>query len=147
MPFALLFQDLSCYKILGMEDRPMYVYYNPNPERRVTNDCVIRAVAKMMDMDWLQAHAEISEESRRRFDTMDANHVWIGWFVDHGFRLYPMPNKCPECYTVRDFSRDHPWGDFILGNGRHVVAVIDGDWYDSFDSGDMVPSFCMRRIR
>lgn len=124
----------------------MYVYYNPNPERRVTNDCVIRAVSKIMGISWTRAFDQIADEARMRSDTMDANHVWISWFIRHGFRFYPLPNECPYCYTVKEFCEEHPDGEYILGTGTHVVAVKNGDWFDSFDSADMIPSFCMRRV-
>lgn len=124
----------------------MYRIFNPNPVRRSTNDCVLRAICKIFGLDWVTAHDQIAAESRAKYDTMDANHVWIGWLMKQWYRLYPIPYTCHDCYTVRDFCREHPTGEYILGTGSHVVAVIDGDWYDSFDSGDMVPTFYMRRI-
>lgn len=123
----------------------MYRSYNPNPARRTTNDCVIRAICKLMNLDWLTVHDCIAEESRKKYDTMDANHVWIGWLKKHGYRLYPVQNECPDCYTVQDFCKDHPYGRFLLGTGTHAVAVVDGDWYDSFNSGDLIPTFYMHR--
>ena len=124
----------------------MYRYYNPNPANRLTNDCVIRAITKALDSDWTTIHDEIAKESGRKFDTMDANHVWIGWLKRHGYKFYPMPDKCPDCYTVKDFSEDNPRGQYILGTGTHVVTVQDGDYYDTFDSGDYVPVFYMRSV-
>lgn len=56
-----------------------------------------------------------------------------------------MIDLCPECYRVRDFARDHPYGDYILGPKEHAVAVIDGDWYDTWDSGATVPLYYLRR--
>jgi hypothetical protein len=32
-----------------------------------------------------------------------------------------------------------------VGDGRHVVTVIDGDWYDSWNSGDISPTFYLER--
>ena len=109
----------------------MYRLYNPNPVRRTTNDCVIRAISKVMGIDWGTAFDLIADEARSLYDTMDANHVWIGWLIKRGYRLYPLPNKCPDCYTVREFCLEHPEGEYILGTGTHVIAVIDGDYYDS----------------
>lgn len=124
----------------------MYKPLNKNPKFRITNDCVIRAIAKALDMEWDEAFDEISDEAKEKYDTMDANHVWIGWLKKQGFRLYPIPNTCPDCYTIRDFCMDHPWGTYILGTGTHVVTVINGNWFDSFDSGDLIPTFFLRRV-
>ena len=123
----------------------VYRSYNPNPARRITNDCVIRAISKLMNLDWLTVHDHIAKESRRKYDTMDANHVWIGWLKQRGYKLYPIQNECPDCYTVQDFCEDHPHGRYLLGTGTHAVAVVDGDWYDSFNSGDLIPTFYMHR--
>jgi len=37
-----------------------------------------------------------------------------------------------------------PKGTYIIGTGSHAVAIINGDYYDSWDSGDEIPSFFFR---
>ena len=54
---------------------------------------------------------------------------------------YLIPNSCPDCYTVRDFCFDNPRGAFLLATGSHVVTVIDGDYYDTWNSGSEVPIY------
>ena len=56
-----------------------------------------------------------------------------------------MRKTIPYCYTVKDFCKDHPQGVFVLGTGTHAVAVIDGDYYDAWDSGNKVPLFYWRK--
>lgn len=124
----------------------MYKMLNMNPEGRRTTDCVIRAIATVLGTDWDTIYDEIYAEGKRHHDMMDANHIWIRWLERNGFRLYTIPSPCPGCYTVRDFCRDHPRGTFVLGTGDHAIAVIDGDWYDAFDSGDYAPIFYLRRL-
>jgi hypothetical protein len=36
-------------------------------------------------------------------------------------------------------------GTFVLGTGDHAVTVVDGDYYDSFDSGQMIPIVYYRK--
>ena len=74
----------------------------------------------------------------------EANHVWIGLLKDAGFKLSSLPDRCPYCYTVRDFALEHPSGLYVLGTGTHVVTVEDGDWFDSYDSADLSPVFYLR---
>ena len=76
---------------------------------------------------------------------MEKNHVWGDLLTLNGYRRYFVPNMCPNCYTVKDFCEEHPKGkyllkldDFIAG---HVVTVVDGDYYDSWDSGDEVVDY------
>lgn len=123
----------------------MYKPLNKNPVARRTTDCTIRALAKIFNTDWLTIFDEIAMEARRQYDMMDANNVWINWLYKQGFELYGILNTCPNCYTIRDFCIDHPTGSYIVGTGTHAVAVVNGDWYDTFNSGDLVPLFYLRR--
>lgn len=34
----------------------MYIYYNPNPDYLLTNDCTVRAVSKVLDMSWQEVY-------------------------------------------------------------------------------------------
>lgn len=55
-----------------------------------------------------------------------------------GYSRFVIPNTCPYCYTVKQFCKDHPYGKYLLALDGHVVAVIDGDYYDIWDSGNEV---------
>ena len=52
-----------------------------------------------------------------------------------------IPNTCPDCYSVRDFCKEYPKGKYLLAMGNHTVTVIDGDYYDTWDSGNEVPIY------
>ena len=69
------------------------------------------------------------------------NNVWGAYLRNIGYTRHIIPDTCPDCYTVRNFSKDHPQGRYILGTGSHVVAVIDGNYYDTWDSGDEIPIY------
>lgn len=62
-----------------------------------------------------------------------------------GFSRNMLPDRCPNCYTVADFTKDHPHGVYVLATGTHVLSVINGDWYDSWNSGDEVPVYYWRK--
>lgn len=70
-----------------------------------------------------------------------ANHVWGGYLKSKGFRKRIIPDECPDCYSVKDFCRDHPTGTYVLALSGHVVCAKDGDYFDTFDSGDEVIIF------
>lgn len=71
----------------------------------------------------------------------DRNRSWWAFLRAIGFTQFRLIDTCPDCYTVTDFARDHPHGRYILGPHEHAVAVIDGDWWDSWDSGGTVPTY------
>ena len=116
----------------------MYRYYNPNPCGKAVGDCVIRAVSKLENLTWEQAFISICVFAYVQCDMPSSNAVWAAYLKSRGYRQYAVPNNCPVCYTVKDFCREHPQGSFILGTGTHAIAVIDGDYYDAWDSGDEV---------
>lgn len=117
----------------------MFAKYNPNPEAYRTDDCTIRALTKAFNVSWDEAYDALAEHGRELGDMMHKNWVWGDLLIEKGYSRYALPNTCPRCYTVADFAKDHPIGTYILGTGEHVVAVVDGDWYDTWDSGDEVP--------
>lgn len=116
----------------------MYRNLNLNPFHRRADDCVVRAIAKVLDKPWEEIYADLCLEGLRFYDMPSANHVWGSYLKKHGFDRHIIPDTCPQCYTVRQFTIDYPEGKYILAIHGHAVAVIDGNYYDSFDSGDCV---------
>ena len=119
--------------------------YNPNPGGNRVGDCTVRALCKATGKDWEPTFCALSLEGFMRRDMPSANHVWGAYLKRHGFRRNVIPNDCPDCYTVADFCRDHPKGLFVLAISGHVVAVEDGNWYDTWDSGAEVPIYYWTR--
>lgn len=68
-----------------------------------------------------------------------SNKVWSTYLKEMGYKRFVLPETCPNCYTVKDFCRDHKQGSYLLSIGDHVVTAIDGNYYDAWDSGNEVP--------
>lgn len=123
----------------------MYKYYQPNPQQKKTDDCVIRALTKALDCDWDTASVYAMTQQIRDADIFVKNYVWGNLLLRNGYTKHSLPNTCPDCYTIKDFANDYRRGTYIVGTGDHVLAVIDGDYYDSFDSGEMIPIIYYRK--
>ncbi len=123
----------------------MFILKNLNPQGRRTDDCVVRAIALALNIDWNSAYTMLSAHGLKLADLFSKNYVWADLLSILGFKRTSLPDTCPDCYRIKDFAHDHPQGVFIVGTGDHVVTVINGDWYDSFDSGDMIPIIYFRR--
>lgn len=119
----------------------MHVYYNPNPDMKRVGDCVVRAIAKLEGLDWETAYMDIALTGFRLHDMPSANHVWGAYLKGKGYSRHAIPDTCPDCYTVREFCKEHGEGKYLLATGSHVVAAVDGDYYDTWDSGDEVPAY------
>lgn len=122
-----------------------FVETNPNPLRKYTGDCVIRAISIAEDATWDDVFLDLMLESFALKDIPSSNHAWGTYLRSLGYHRYVIPDTCPDCYTIREFVRDNPSGTFILATGTHVVAVIDGEYLDTWDSGDEVPIYYWRK--
>ena len=118
-----------------------YVYYNPNPAGIIVGDCVIRALAKVLEYDWDKVYCDLVIQGFVLKDLPSSNDVWGAYIRDKGFKVKPLPDTCPKCYTVKQFVEEHNRGTYILATGTHVVAVIDGRYYDTWDSGNEIPVY------
>lgn len=123
----------------------MYIAVNPNPLKNKTGDCVIRAISIVENRNWDDVYLDLMVEGFFSKLMIEDNRLWTSYLHGLGYRRYVIPDTCPDCYLIRDFVRDNPQGRFILGTGTHVVGVIDGKYFDTWDSGDKVPLFFFKK--
>lgn len=119
----------------------MYIYHNANPSGKATGDCVIRAISTITGLPWRKVHWDLAMISNDEYQMMDDNPIWHEYLSRLGFKigLISLP-----CSRVIDFCDCFPRGKYILGTGKHVIAVIDGDYYDTWDSGNELAVFCWK---
>ena len=122
-----------------------FITINPNPKRKSVGDCVIRAICVATDKEWDEVFLELMLKAFDMKDMPMANNVWGSYLTDLGFTREIIPNTCPECFTVKDFLVNYPQGTFVVGTGTHAVAVKDGQYYDTWDSGDEVPLYYFKK--
>lgn len=122
-----------------------YIYFNANPDNKTVGDCVIRAISFSTNQSWERTYIGIVSTGYAMHDMPSANHVWGEYLRMNGYTRHVIPNTCPYCYTVKDFCRDHTIGEYILATGSHVIAVSNGDYYDTWDSGNEVPIYYWRK--
>lgn len=121
-----------------------YVFCNKNPENLLIGDCVIRAISIIENKDWEDIYLDLVIEGYLMHDMPSSNNVWGTYLESKGYTMDYVPRRCPNCYNVRDFSKIVP-GRYILATGTHVIAVIDGDYYDTWDSGNEIPIYYYQR--
>lgn len=122
----------------------MWMRTNPNPKHKEVPDCVIRAFCIALNMRWYDVYDDLCALGREECNMPSADAVWGKYLYRMGFEPFLLPESCPKCISIRTFARMYPRGTYIVGTGSHAVAVVDGDYYDSWDSGDQSPSFFWR---
>ena len=122
-----------------------YASYNPNPKGKAVGDCAIRAISKALGMDWDDTYIALVSLGFEKKDLPHADCIWGEYLRRHGFRKQIVDGE-DDGYTVDDFANRHPEGTYILSMpGEHVVAICDGAYYDSWDSGAEEPAYYYER--
>lgn len=119
----------------------MYIELNNNPLKKSVGDCVIRAISLAEGRSWDEVYLDLMVEGFTEKDITSSNVVWGSYLRDKGYKRNLIPDSCPNCYTIEDFTEDHPQGTFILATGTHAVCAIHGNYYDTWDSGKEVPVY------
>ena len=122
-----------------------WIKHNPNPSGRHVGDCTVRAITRATGESWEEAYTGIALQGFIMCDMPSNNGVWGAYLRKRGFRRRMLSDNCPECYTVEDFCKDHPKGTYIVAVHGHVLTVVDGDRYDSWDSGSEIPIYYFER--
>lgn len=125
-------------------DTTTFHFYNANAKGRFTGDCVTRAIATAMEIDYnaavmLGALAQIATG----YDNATAQG--IDYIVKpFGWEKQGQPRKANgKKYTGKEFCRAIKKGSYeflkgkrIIANigGHHTVAIVDGKVWDTWDS-------------
>lgn len=123
----------------------MFKFYNPNPHGRLVGDCVVRAVSKALDQDWDTTYLDLSIQGLIVKDLFSNDAVWGAVLRKNKFCRELVSADCPDCYTVNDFCHDFPQGIYVLGTGTHAITVVDGDYYDTWPSGNEIVIYYWKR--
>ena len=116
----------------------MFIKENLNPQNKNVGDCVIRAISKVLNQSWGRTYLELAVYGYAMADLQSADAVWGQYMTDKGFTRALLPTNCPNCFTVREFSDKYKEGRYLLFVGEHVVAAVNGNYYDTWDSGDRI---------
>lgn len=114
-------------------------YYQPNKKdlKDKYGDCVIRALTKVMDKEWLEVFDELLPYARELQCNPNSKTCYTTFLTDKGFTYVGISNKKgTKRPTVQSFTKDHKEGVYFVTVANHVVAVVDGYFYDTWDSGD-----------
>lgn len=118
-----------------------FKFFNPNPNGRFVGDCTIRAICKLTEQDWDSVYAATAFQGFLAKDMPSGNATWGSYLKRLGYKKKFIPEECPDWYSVKSFCLDNPHGRYLLVLDQHVVTVVDGDYYDTWDSGNEIPVY------
>lgn len=118
-----------------------FKYYQPNDKDIKDNygDCTIRALSKALNITWLEAFDLMIPLCREYqvSNIFNAPSKVQREIVERlGFKYKGISNKRgTKRPTVDSFAKEHPEGVYILNVAHHEVACVNGNYYDTWDSG------------
>lgn len=129
-------------------ETPTYHFYNANPKGRRTTDCVIRSICTALEQDYNKTVIELAElQCSTGYDDGDKK-LYDKYLQSKGWQKHQQPRKwdntkytgdewCGEVQAVIRRDRSTPWRRMVANiGGGHIVAIMDGKIYDTWDSGD-----------
>ena len=118
-----------------------YIYYQPNAldVKDKYGDCTVRALSKALNCTWAEAYKAmipicLREQVTNIFDVPSQKRADL--LAELGFTYTGISTKKGKKRpTVDSFAKEHKTGTYIVNVAHHVVAVVDGKYYDTWDSG------------
>ena len=118
-----------------------FKYYQPNKKdvKDQYGDCTVRALSKALNCTWLEAFEAMipicKEEQTTNIFSVPAKKK-TDLLSRLGFSYTGISTKKgTRRPTVDTFAKEHKHGIHIAIVANHVVAVVDGYYYDTWDSG------------
>lgn len=115
-----------------------FKYYQPNKMdfKDTCGDCAVRAYSKTENIDWLTAYDILYKYSREVWDVVNSKKGFEYTLENTGYTYNKISNKKgSKRPTVESFTKEHKEGIYICVVANHYVSVIDGIYYDTWDSG------------
>ena len=116
-----------------------YQYYQPNKKdlKDEYGDCVIRSLTKVTDRSWESVFDELYPIARFHQCMPNSKVCYEEFLKSNGFEYVGVSNKKgSKRPTVEGFTKDHKVGKFVLVVAHHLVASVNGVYYDTWDSGE-----------
>lgn len=116
-----------------MDDR----YIKFESQKKNADDCAIRAIMKLTNRDWVTCYDELCDIGRKKKRMPNEWKVIEYWLKNNGYvkRSFGKMSKGQHRLTVNEFVKKYNNGHFLLNLRGHVVASINGFYFDSWNCG------------
>lgn len=125
-------------EIVEIKKTKYYTYYQPNKQdiKRKVGDCSVRAISKALKLNWYEAYDMLCSIGRE-FQAMPNSKITYEHLLKtNNFKYVGISNKRgTKKPTVESFTKEHKTGTYCLHTKKHMVTVVDGVYYDTWNSG------------
>lgn len=111
-----------------MEDKSKFIYCNLNPEKKLTGDCVIRAIALALGISWYEA-SDLLYFSARNCSCEMSEFSCYSRLLDNLPQLERI-DKPYVGYTINELCDLLNDGTYLLRIEGHLTCMIDGVVHD-----------------
>lgn len=113
--------------------------YNPNPKSRRIGDCTLRSYCAAFGITWEKAFdiaSKVAKDNSSMIQYVSEKVLTdeFGCTMDEKYNKKTVKGK--DRITVNTFAMTHPYGTYILHVRQHQVTIKNGEYWDSWDSGD-----------
>lgn len=115
----------------------VYRYYNCNPQRKLTADCVIRAICSATGETWETTLRDLTEYSIKTGYMLNCPECYGKYLKDKGFvKQKQIKDKSGKLIRFKDFCNKFD-GHAVANCGKgHVTYVADGCVWDIWDTSE-----------
>lgn len=114
----------------------MWKYFQSSKKRKRSSDCSIRALMVAEKMTWEQSFDYLCKFARKVQDMPNETRVLSKAIESFGYKPQKIEMVNHRKPTVAEFGKEHPKGKYLIFTSGHVVCMINGNWYDTWDCGD-----------
>ena len=116
---------------------------NVNPkEWKREGDCVVRALTKASNKNWITVYDELCELGRKHYRMPNSKPIYEEWLKQNNFIKYKQPKKSNgKKFTVKellDKIEDTPYlkgRTFVVSTNKHLTCIQCGKIKDTWDCG------------
>ena len=122
--------------ILEEIDMKLFNKVNVNPLKKKVGDCSIRAISTATGKDWDIVFMDLCEIAFDLKCMPNGDEATDQYLKANNFVRIPIKiTKGSKRPTVESFTKEHAQGTYVLRVANHMVAVKEGMYHDTWDSG------------
>ena len=116
-----------------------YDYYNNNPQKKLTEDCVVRAIAAGLHKDWETVYRELTEYSIKTGYMQSARQLFGIYLADNGWVRQKRPNPINgKRMRLKEFAQKFNGHAIVHAGKTHLTYIADGKIFDTWNPEDSV---------